>query len=217
MKILLLQLPVQGHDFFFSNENIPLAPGYLKAVAEEEGFHAELVPVHLMRYGSDQALLQFVLDARPDLVGMSCYLWNVERSLFLARQIKRHLPTCWIVMGGPEVTPENGFLLEHRDFDVGVVGEGEEPWHDLLRSFPKVSHLPGILLPHEGGRWHFTGPNGSSSSLGRWPSPFLSGCLDSHLDRVLWIESVRGCAHRCAYCYYHKQSPHVRSFPLERV
>jgi len=30
MKLFLLQLPIQGHDFFFSKENIPLAASYLQ-------------------------------------------------------------------------------------------------------------------------------------------------------------------------------------------
>jgi hypothetical protein len=41
-----------------------------------------------------------LLDAQPDLVGMSCYQWNLELSLFLAKQLKRHLPSCTVVMGG---------------------------------------------------------------------------------------------------------------------
>jgi len=93
MKLFLLQLPLQGHDFFFSHENIPLASAYLQVIARQQGIDAELLPSHLMSYGSDQAILQFLLDAHPDLVGMSCYQWNLERSLFLAKQLKRHLPS----------------------------------------------------------------------------------------------------------------------------
>lgn len=157
MKILLLQLPLQGHDFFFSHENIPLASAYLQVIATQEGMDAELLPSPLMSYGSDQAILQFLLDAQPDLIGMSCYLWNVERSLYLARQLKKHLPSCTIVLGGSEISPENDFLLRHRDFDIGVVGEGEETWKRLLQTLPRVPEIPGVLLPKEDGQWHFSG------------------------------------------------------------
>jgi hypothetical protein len=217
MKLLLLQLPLQSHDFFFSHENVPLASAYLEVIARQQGIHADLLPSSLMSYGSDQAILQFLLDAQPDLVGLSCYQWNIERSLSLAARIKRHLPSCTVVMGGPEITPENRFLLQHRDFDIGVVGEGEEVWDRLLQSFPKIPSIPGLLLQGEDGQWHESGRQLRRPALGRWPSPFLSGLLDSHLDRVLWLETVRGCAYRCAYCYYHKQSPRLRIFPLERI
>jgi hypothetical protein len=217
MKLFLLQLPLQSHDFFFSHENIPLASAYLQVIARQQGIHAELLPSPLMSYGSDQAILQFLLDAQPDLVGISCYQWNIERSIYLAGRIKRHLPTCTVIMGGPEITPENGFLLRQRDFDMGAVGEGEEVWNILLQSLPKILSIPGLLLQGEDGQWHYSGHRPRRPPLGHWPSPFLSGFLDSHLNRVVWLETVRGCAYRCAYCYYHKQAPHLRTFPLERI
>ena len=217
MRVFLLQLPIQGHDFFFSNENIPLAASYLQWIAEAHGIDAELLPDLLMSYGSDQAILRFLLDSQPDIIAMSCYLWNVERSLFLAQQLKRHLPSCRIVMGGPEINPDNEFLLRHKDFDIGVVGEGEEAWEVLLQSYPEIPRIPGVLLKGDDGEWHFSGKRFSRSTLDRWTSPFLSGKLDRHLQRVLWLEAVRGCVHRCAYCYYHKQSSGLRAFSLERV
>ena len=217
MKVLLLQLPIQTHDFFFSNENIPLASAYLQAIASEEGVTADLLPSHLMRYGSDQAILEFIVGARPDLVGMSCYLWNIERSLFLGEGIKRRLPGCRVVVGGPEITPGNVFLLRHAAVDIGIVGEGEEGWRCLLRSFPKVPRLSDLVLPGEG-RGRRSGRNEvSRSSLGRHPSPYLCGFLDSQLQGVLWLETVRGCPYRCAYCYYPKRSSRLRMFPLERT
>jgi len=217
MKVILLQLPLQGHDFFFSHENIPLAAAYLQVIASHRGVDAELLPNHLMSYGSDQAILQFLLDAQPDLVGISCYEWNVERSLSLANQLKALLPSCTIVLGGPEITPDNDFLLRYRDFDIGVVGEGEEVWKILLQSFPDRPQSPGLLLPGKNGQWHFTGYLPPRTSLDDIPSPFLSGVLNSHLKGVLWLETVRGCVYRCAYCYYHKQSPRLRTFPFERI
>ncbi len=217
MKLSLLQLPIQGHDFFYSKENIPLAGSYLQRIAEAQGVDAELLPNFLMSYGSDQAILRFLTDSQPDMVAMSCYLWNVERSLFLARQLKRHLPFCRIVMGGPEINPDNEFLLRHKDFDIGIVGEGEEVWNILLQSHPKIPRIPGALMKEEDGEWHFSGKRHRHSTLDHWTSPFLSGTLDGHLQRLLWLETVRGCVHRCAYCYYHKQSSGLRAFSVERI
>ena len=97
------------------------------------------------------------MDAKPDIVGMSCYLWNVERSLFLAKQIKHQLPACTVVLGGPEITPDNGFLLQRGEFDIGVVGEGEEVWKQLLQSFPNISKISGLLIPGKGGEYLFYG------------------------------------------------------------
>jgi len=46
MKVMLLQLPVQSHDFFFSNENIPLASAYLQVIeAQQRGWTKNSCPV----------------------------------------------------------------------------------------------------------------------------------------------------------------------------
>jgi hypothetical protein len=217
MKLFLFQLPIQGHDFFYSRENIPLAASYLQQIAEAQGIDAELLPNPLMSYGNDQSILHFLAESRPDMIGMSCYLWNVERSLFLARKIKQYLPFCTIVLGGPEINPDNEFLLRHKDFDTGVVGEGEEAWKVLLQSHHEIPRIPGLLLKGEDGEWHFIGKRLPHSTLDHWMSPFLSGKLDGHLKNVLWLETVRGCVHRCAYCHYHKQSIGLRAFSLERI
>jgi len=216
MKALLLQLPIQGHDFFFSRENIPLAAAYLKAIGNLYGADVEIVPRSVMSFGSDQAILRFLLDAKADLVGMSCYLWNVERSLFLAGELKRERPECTVVLGGPEITPDNQVLLKNPNFDIAVTGEGETPWRAILESYPRIPHIPGALERRVKGSGYFIRalrPN----SLAHWPSAYLSGALDDQVDGVLWLETVRGCVHRCAYCYYHKQFPRLRSFPLDRI
>ncbi len=113
-KFLLLQLPLQGHDFFFSSENIPLSAACLKVTGNPPGTQVDLVPSFLMSYGGDQAILRYLLDAGADAGGMTCYLWNIERSLFLAGELKRYLPSCRIILGGPEITPENPFLESVR-------------------------------------------------------------------------------------------------------
>jgi radical SAM superfamily enzyme YgiQ (UPF0313 family) len=217
MKIILMQLPLQGSDFFYSNENIPLAAACLKAVAVGQGKDVVLLPQHLMSYGGDQAILRFLLDVKPDLVGMSCYLWNLERSLFLAQQLHRELPMCTVALGGPEITPHNEFLLSHNEFDVGVVGQGERVWDTLLQAFPHVSDIPGLLRRGERGQWHFSGTNEKEPFVRDLPSPYLLGCLDSHLDKILWLETVRGCVHQCAYCHYHKQFKKLEPFSLDRI
>jgi hypothetical protein len=120
-------------------------------------------------------------------------------------------------MGGPEVNPDNEFLLRHKDFDIGVVGEGEEAWEVLLQSHPERPRISGVLLKEENGEWHFSGKGFPPPTLDHWTSPFLAGKLDGHLKKVLWLEAVRGCVHRCTYCYYHKQSVGLRAFSLERI
>jgi len=217
MKALLLQLPIQDHDYFCSRKHVPLAPAYLQAIGRAKGFDVELLPKELMRYGNDQAILQFLKEAKPDLIGMSCYLWNMERSLFLGREIKAIFPQCRVILGGPEIIPSNDFLLQCPDFDIGVVGEGETLWLQLLQAFPEIPKLPNLILLDKRGQWSFKKGETPSLSLGDLPSPYLMGYLDSQIEEVLYLETLRGCPRRCSYCNYHKQFPKVRLFPMDRI
>lgn len=49
MKVLLLQLPVQTHDFFYSKENVPLACAYLQLIGRKAGLDVEMVPAQIPR------------------------------------------------------------------------------------------------------------------------------------------------------------------------
>lgn len=213
-KAILLQLPIQGHDFFFSHENIPLAVAYLKSIISKSDWQVDLLPRNIMNYGSDQAIISFLVNYKPDIIGMSCYLWNIERNLFLAGEIKKYMPHCRIILGGPEVTPDNKFLLSNNSFDIGVVGEGEQIWSAIIQSYPEIPNIKGLILKDDKGEFHFSGENTSLISLNEKYSPFLEGILDSYLQKkVLWIESVRGCITYCSHCYYHKKYPKMRVFP----
>jgi len=44
MKLFFIATSHSGHDFFYSNENIPLAASYLQWIAEAQGIDAELLP-----------------------------------------------------------------------------------------------------------------------------------------------------------------------------
>lgn len=222
MKAALVQLPVQSHDYAYSVENVPLAAGYLASYAASRKSPAEVMicPGATANLGGDAAILAWLGEVRPDVVGFSCYVWNIERTLSLCRMVRQRLERCLIVLGGPEITPDNGFLLGHEDFHVGVVGEGEEAFLDLLhaagRGHKGMREIKGLMV-REGEGWHFTPPRTPVADLEGIPSPYLSGILGASLNRSMILETVRGCPMRCTYCYYHKSSPTVRAFAYTRI
>lgn len=223
MKVVLLQLPVQSHDYTYPMENVPLGVAYLKVYAESllpPDIRILLAPHALVNYGGDDALIQWILLERPDVLGFGCYVWNVERSLAIARRVKAECPDVRIVVGGPEVTPENEFLRRSDGFDWGIVGEGEETFAAMLSalrsSSPSLKSLPGVLLPFPGG-WQATEPRPVLKTLDQIPSPYLSQALRPSDAGTILLETVRGCPNRCRYCYYHKRFPYIRHFSLARL
>lgn len=222
MKIALIQLPLQSHDYVYSQENIPLAAGYLAAYLScvHAPVQTFICPGRVMNLGGDALVMRWIEDVRPDVVGFSCYLWNVERSLHLCSMIRRRMENCTIVLGGPEVTADNDFLLGHGSFCFGVVGEGEQTFHELVRclagSRKDVRDVPGLIM-REGRGTFSTAPRTYIGDLAAVASPYLSGAIGPSPRGTVFLETVRGCPMRCTYCYYHKSSPVVRSFPVERT
>ncbi|MCU0577337.1 MAG: radical SAM protein [Desulfobacterota bacterium] len=222
MKIALIQLPLQSHDYVYSLENIPLAAGCLAAYLEARKAPAEVVvcPGAVMNLGGDAAVMQWLEEQAPDVVGFSCYLWNVERTLYLCSLVRQRMAGCTIVLGGPEVTADNDFLLEHGTFHFGVTGEGEQGFYELICGLAAgrddFRDTKGLILPGGTGAV-FTGLANQMADLEALPSPYLAGILSPSLRGSVLMETVRGCPMRCTYCYYHKSAPSVRAFSVERI
>ena len=72
--------------------NVPLAAGYLKMYAELQGLQADydiqILPSSLSNTLSEQGLVEAILERDPWMVGFTCYLWNIDRMLWIANQLK---------------------------------------------------------------------------------------------------------------------------------
>ncbi|MGE5310875.1 MAG: B12-binding domain-containing radical SAM protein, partial [Nitrospirota bacterium] len=181
MRAILLQLPVQTHDYLYSRENVPLALGYLAARARSAipRVDVTIAPQEIMSYGGDARIIRWLEGEAPDLIGFGVAVWNLERTLHLCRELKRRLPETFLILGGPEVTGDNEYLLELGGFDAGVVGEGEETFVALLDTLVRRGSLRAVLglLLREGGSWALTPPRGLMRHPGGIPSPYLAGIL----------------------------------------
>lgn len=218
LRAVLAQLPVQSHDAVCSEANFPLALGLLASWARRALPQVEVSLLgEVASTGGDAAILEALLNADADVVGFGCFVWNLERSLFLARELKRRRPTTRVVLGGPEVALDNDFLRVSGGFDAAVIGEGERTFAEALcavASGAPLDSVPGLLLPAP---WRVTPERAPIEPLDAIPSPFLDGVLRAGRRRSMALESVRGCPLRCAYCHYHKSFPRMRSFPLSRI
>jgi len=239
LRVLLVQLPVPNNPAL----NTPLAAGYLKAYADAQGLNdaaqIELLPRRLADHAGDVLLVDAIVARHPDVIGVSLYTWNSERSLDIIRRVKERLPQLRVVVGGPEVQKDNVWVLEHPAVDVAVIGEGEQTFAELLRLWsrdrrgddmrlPLVSvrnaespldHIPGIAYHHEGAI-HFTADRVPLNDLSIIPSPYLAGYLNVPNDGMLMVEVSRWCPYACSFCLYGRNMGTKlgnRYFGLERV
>jgi radical SAM superfamily enzyme YgiQ (UPF0313 family) len=214
--VLLVQLPIPPLGPAPIRGNVPLAAAYLKLFAEGRGLGAspdiQIVPVSEANAHGDQALVAALVEREPWLVGFTCYLWNIERTLWIAHELKRRCPQVRVALGGPEITPDNAWVLETPDYDFAVIGEGEQTFADLLGALldddvPPVP-IPGLYVPLAAGvrydparRPAFRTPLSDLNQLG---SPYLAGILDAADEQMLLLETTRGCVFKCKFCYYPK-------------
>jgi radical SAM superfamily enzyme YgiQ (UPF0313 family) len=173
-------------------------------------------------------LVERIVAARPDLVGFSTYMWNVQVFKTLAVEVREHLPNTAIAWGGPEIASE--YLLEGKfeDFEVDfcIAGEGELTFRELLGHLstgsPPVESIHGLAWRRErGAPLTVNAKRHPFDSLLRIPSPFLSGVVD---DEVLTrpkveanIETQRGCNLKCSYCIYHKDMSRISYSSADRT
>ena len=214
--VLLVQLPIPplGPPI---RGNVPLAAAYLKLFAEQQGAGPTLRHRHLPRPQAntlgDHALVDAIAGRDPWLVGFTCYLWNIERTLWIARELKRLRPGVRIVLGGPEITADNAWVLDtarlrlrrHRRGRADLRPPAARPAR--RRRAARADPRPVRPAAGPGPRYHpsrqpaFRTPLPDLNLLG---SPYLAGILDVADEEMLLLETTRGCVFRCKFCYYPK-------------
>ncbi|EQA44518.1 radical SAM domain protein [Leptospira broomii serovar Hurstbridge str. 5399] len=222
-KLKLVQLPVPPPTAFAATGNVPLAAGCLAVSArvnglERKGLSVEVLDPLITDQEGDSRLADRIAKDEPEFVGFSLYLWNSERSLHLAREVKARSPNTKILIGGPEVNSDNPFILSEAGYDIAVSGEAEHTFSYLLEALLKKEDprsLPNIAVRREDGRMgEFSPEENASFPLTSYPSPYLEGFVPVDPARSTYLETVRGCRSQCTYCFYPKSSNVLRTLDI---
>jgi len=215
MRILFLQLPLPTTIHEPEEAQPALAAALLLSHAASQGrlagVEATIFPAELACTLGDQALIERILDARPDVLGLSIFMWNVDRSLALARTLKQRLPGLRVFLGGPEVTLDNARLLAAPGWDGLAVGEGERTFLDLLDLLREgaptpAAAPPGLVLRRPGAEGLLVGPPARLLDSLDTLRPY-QGWFPVPRGQEALLETARGCSSRCRYCYYPKAHP----------
>lgn len=218
---------IQVVDSYGPNKFLPLAISYHWLTAIENDFVKNnfILKDVLIEKESIESFVSRI--DTPHVVIMSCYIWNWNYNRKLAKRIKEKWPESFIIIGGPQVSTTDPFLLKtNKCFDIAVLGENENALTSILNNLDSKNFddiggisLPGKIIP---------GIN-RTENLNKLPSPILSGFYNfimenyekRHNKKFLWqvtYETLRGCPYHCSFCdigssYWNK----VKLFDLERV
>ncbi|WP_438434693.1 B12-binding domain-containing radical SAM protein [Gorillibacterium sp. sgz500922] len=193
-----------------------LALRLLKAYCGDE------FPAEIAEYTIKDPTMNIVTDLferKPNVLGFSCYIWNIEETLKIAALLKKVLPDVLIVLGGPEVSYDtDDWLKRSPAVDFIVMGEGEEPFRSLLRQIAgekRYGRVDGIAY-RDGERIRLNAP-AAKLELAVIPSPYRFPEDAPELgNRIVYFETSRGCPFNCQFCLSSIETG-VRYFDIERT
>lgn len=193
MKILLAACNAK---YIHSN----LAVYDLQAYASEYTDHI-ILKEYTINQQKDDIMRDIYLE-HPDVVCVSCYIWNISFVKELMADLAKILPDADFWAGGPEVSYDaEKFLSENPEFAGVMVGEGEETFQELsgyyVKKNPeKLENITGICYRDGEKIIH----NGWRQIMNLSSIPFIYKDLSEFKNRIIYYESSRGCPFSCSYC-----------------
>ena len=194
-----------------------LAPWYLLAAAESSCDKDITAEVAEYTVNMDTCkVARDLMEKNPDVIGFSCYIWNIAAVQDLTRQIREKRPQTTIVWGGPEVSYNAAERLASTLWpDYILSGEGEEPFALLLNALCRGETVEGIpgLCHRKDGHIVTAPPHCSEQDP---PSPYVPAYFEALRGRIAYLETSRGCPFQCAFCLSGRGGT-IRFFDLERA
>ena len=146
-----------------------------------------------------------IFDEQPDILAISCYIWNIELVKQLLPLVHRLLPQCKIICGGPEVSYETKeFMNDFPMVNYVVRGEGEEAFHSLIEALIVKEDdgqidIKGVAKRNEDGSID-ENIAVTVANLDNIAFPYDEADIENLKDRIIYYESSRGCPYSCKYC-----------------
>ncbi|MDP3386339.1 MAG: DUF4080 domain-containing protein [Eubacteriales bacterium] len=162
-------------------------------------------------------MLAKILENKPDVIGFSCYIWNIELVLQMAETIKIDNSKARIILGGPEVSFESKQTMESYPFiDYIIRGEGESPLNNLMIALNRqesVGNIPG-LTHRFNNSVVINDDQKSYVDLNDLSYPYLEN--EDFSNQYIYYETTRGCPFNCSFCLSSSEQG-VRKLSLERI
>ncbi len=158
-----------------------------------------------------EKLIKLIEESNIEILGFSCYIWNIDYVRQVALEIRKNNKKIKIVMGGPEVSYNYDYLLKEDIADYIVIGEGEVPFKLLVERL-QAGEEPGNIKGVSSKKHR----NGAFYSDEIPPNPYTDDYKRRLKGRISYIETVRGCPFGCSFCLSGRKEP-VKYLPMEHV
>ena len=168
-------------------------------------------------------ILEDIYRRKPDVIGFSCYIWNIGMVEKLMGELHKLMPALPVFLGGPEVTYDADKLLEKYPYVTGIfIGEGEATFAEVVKYYvtkeqvearcanlgeqsaagekANVSEEKHKSLEDIPGLMLRSGMTLARAPLNLTEVPFLYDDMAPFQNRIIYYETQRGCPFRCSYC-----------------
>jgi anaerobic magnesium-protoporphyrin IX monomethyl ester cyclase len=185
----------------------------LAAVAREKGFECKIIEASSLQLTLEECLEQ-IKSWHPHIVGITACTTAIVSAAEVAKRIKEWDSDITTIIGGPHLTALPQETLEtYPQFDIGIIGEGEETLAELLGKIETKKSLNSVkgLIFRQNGNFVKTEPRPFITSLDDLPLPawdLLPGFPHSYKPAALKVRrlpaahvvSSRGCPFQCIFC-----------------
>jgi radical SAM superfamily enzyme YgiQ (UPF0313 family) len=209
---------------------LPLGLGYVAAATQIAGYDIKLL--NLLDQNNSLSLLKTTVhEFRPDVIGISVRNiddQNMECPRFLLGPVKTIISECRkisnaiIVIGGAGYSIFPQAALDYLDADMGIQGEGEVAFLELLNMLNEKKEpfgIPGLYFP--GRQIHYTPKRIKRLADHPLPLPNIHSWTHSaQEDENIWlpVQTRRGCPMNCSYCSTALiEGRTIRKYPPEKV
>ncbi len=206
MRILLISANREGINMLAW----PLGLACVAAATQKAGHEVNLVDL-MEAKDPNATLAEAIHEFNPDVIGISVRNiddQSMENTQFLLDDVREAVAVCRslskapIVLGGAgySIFPESS--LEYLGADMGIQGEGEKAFIELLKRIEEgreFSGVPGLYVSGAGPR----GERAFEKDLDEFPLPdtrSLSAARYSDHEFWLPVQTRRGCPMNCSYC-----------------
>ncbi len=199
----------------------PLGIGYIASYLKEQKVDVKIIDCTFQK---EDSVINYTIMSSPQIIGIYCMVGMENNALKLAKALRNHCKL--LIAGGPHPTLFPQLFL--NEFDIVVLGEGEQTFFDILERFKNSKSyfdIPGIAYKDRNNRIIKT-ERRYIKDLNILPPPLRSQYPNDEYikywkKRFVYSMSLlittRGCPFDCDYCSRPVSGKHYRERAKESV
>lgn len=165
-----------------------------------------------------QTMIKDILSYQADIIGFSCYIWNIKIVLEIVKALREKNHNQKIIFGGPETSYDYDDYLYNNYADFIIINEGEIAFNQLISSLHlglDINKIPNLAFIQDNKIKR--NPVRVIDDLNKLRNPYLFVEDISEIPKkIQYVELSRGCPYKCSYCLASLEKG-LRFFDIDKV